>query len=606
MIIARLHNVAVRKNCLQTLNTYTRVSLKSAKHLFSGVGFETMFIYRLSSNMRPSSGHNLATLRKLMKDRKYVQEPLAAYIVPSCDAHHSEYLADVDERRRYLSGFTGSAGTAVVTQNQAFLWTDGRYYLQAQQEMDIIKNLEPGSHVGTDRLLVSSTDWKSMAGKLDLAGSQLISVETNLVDLLWTADRETTRPARPTNPVFPLGLEFTGRTWQSKVEEVRKEIKKDRCDGIVLSALDEVAWVLNLRGSDIAFNPVFFSYCVITLKEVVLFLQPSQVNPTVQDALTSGDMEENVFIQDYSKIKDYISGLASCTGKIWFSDTSSHALVNLLPPNKIHSKVTPVANMKAIKNPVELKGFENCHIRDAAALCEYFSWLEKHVKTGQVTEISGADKLEGFRKQQENFVGLSFPSISGSGPNGAIIHYRPSEETNRQLSLDELYLIDSGAQYKDGTTDVTRTLHFGNPTEYEKECFTRVLKGSFNIIVLGLDYAHGTGHGVGSFLNVHEGPMGISYRYNSNDQGLEEGMILSRFGGRNDIIFVEKKFLTFDQLTLVPIQTKLILPGLLTDQETDWLNNYHQTCRDRVGPLLKEMGKVEALDWLIKETQPIG
>jgi Xaa-Pro aminopeptidase len=270
------------------------------------------------------------------------------------------------------------------------------------------------------------------------------------------------------------------------------------------------------------------------------------------------------------------------------------------------------------------------------------------VKTGQVTEISGADELEGFRKQHENFVGLSFPSISGSGPNGAIIHYRPSPESDRSLSLDELYLIDSGAQYKDGTTDVTRTLHFGNPTDMEKECFTRVLKGMIGLSSavfpdkiqghrldtiarkalwdVGLDYAHGTGHGVGSFLNVHEGPMGISWRVYPNDTGLEEGMILSdepgyyedgKFGIRIEslvkIIKAEpkyaatgKKFLTFDQITLVPIQTKLILPTLLTDQETDWLNNYHQTCRDRVGALLKEMGKVEALDWLIKETQPIG
>jgi len=570
-------------------------------------------------------------------------------------------------RRQYVSGFTGSAGSALITSSQALMWTDGRYHLQARKEMDtnwilmkgglpdtptqtewMLKNLEPGSIVGVDPMLISCKSWTELSDQLEEVGCQLHAVESNLVDMVWKADRENPQPDRPTNTVFPLELEFTGSSWQNRVERVRAELKKNNCGAIVLSALDDVAWLLNLRGSDIAYNPVFFSYCAVTLKEVFLFVESSQVTPAVRDSLTSEDMEGSVEILPYNQIKDYVTTLSKATGKVWFSDNASRGLVSLLPSNKSICKLTPVALMKAIKNPVELKGFENCHIRDSAALCQYFAWLETNVPSGQVTEVSGADVLEDFRKEQEHFMGLSFPSISGAGPNGAIIHYGPERETARTITEEEMYLIDSGAQYKDGTTDVTRTIHLGNPTDYQKECFTRVLKGNIGIAScifpdkakghrldtlarqhlwnVGLDYLHGTGHGVGAFLNVHEGPMGISYRTYPNDPGLQEGMILSdepgyyedgKFGIRIETLVkivaaetkynpTNTKFLTFEPITLVPIQTKLIKQDMLEPQEIDWLNNYHQTCRDKVGALLKEMGRKEALDWLVRETVPIG
>lgn len=621
----------------------------------------------LSSTMKDSS-RILANLRKMMKDRRHVREPLAAYIIPSCDAHDSEYIAPVDMRRQYVSNFTGSAGTAVVTHDQALLWTDGRYHNQAQKELDtnwtlmkaglpetptqadwLATNLEPGSNVGIHPMLCTSSSWSEMSEKLKSTDCQLVEVEEDLVDLLWSQDSENPQPARPENPVFPLEHAFTGRTWQSKVEEVRGELKAKGCDLVIFSALDDVAWLLNLRGSDIEYNPVFFAYAAVTLKEVVLFINPSQVNSALQDSLTPDDMEESVSILQYSAIKDYIrEAVKTCSGKIWLSDTASHGLVSLVPQKKRHLKVTPVCLMKAIKNEVELQGFEVCHARDAAGLCQYLAWLEKAISSGQVTEISGADQLEVFRSELDNFMGLSFQSISSVGPNGAVIHYKPTPETDRVITREELYLIDSGAQYKDGTTDVTRTVHFGTPSQHEIECFTRVLKGVIGIATavfpskikgncldsfarkhlweVGLDYLHGTSHGVGSFLNVHEGPMGISWRVYPNDPGLQAGMILSdepgyyedgKFGIRIENIvkivpaatkhkFQDRDFLTFETVTVVPIQTKMIDPDLMTRSELDWLNSYHQLCRDRVGPLLRQMGRTEALDWLIRETQPIG
>jgi len=623
-----------------------------------------------SSTMAPKDTNKiLSDLRKLMKDRRYVQEPLAAYIVPSCDAHNSEYLADCDTRREAMSGFSGSAGTAIITHNQALMWTDGRYHLQATKEMDsnwtlmkdglvetpsqadwLCTSLGSGN-VGVDPMLMSATAWATLSDRLDSSGLQLVPVQTNLVDLAWAMDVTSPQPDRPENTVFPLELQFTGRSWQDKVEEVRSNLVEKGASALILSALDDVAWMLNLRGTDIAFNPVFFSYAAVTEKEVVLFINPAQVTSQVRDSLNTEDMGESVIIKDYSDIKDYISAIVLMTsGKIWLSDTASYGLACLVPVKRRYHKVTPITLMKSIKNSVELAGFDASHARDSAALCQYFCWLEKALDQGEnITEITGADRLERFRAEQEHFMGLSFPSISSVGPNGAIIHYRPSPDTARQITKSELYLLDSGAQYRDGTTDVTRTIHLGTPTSHEKECFTRVLKGMIGLATavfpaktkghcldsfarqflwqVGLDYLHGTGHGVGAFLNVHEGPSGISWRVYPNDPGLQAGMILSdepgyyedgNFGIRIETLVkvVEAKtkhtmpskstFLTFEPVTVVPIQTKMIVADLMTKQEVEWLNGYHQTCRDRVGPILKEMGRVEAMEWLIRETQPIG
>ncbi|KAK7869696.1 hypothetical protein R5R35_011768 [Gryllus longicercus] len=609
--------------------------------------------------MKPASC--LSKLRGLFKNVKYVNEPLQAYIVPSGDAHQSEYLADCDRRREFVSGFSGSAGTAIITEHQACLWTDGRYFLQALKEMDhnwtlmkegvpstpsqeswLSNNLPLGSRVGVDPTLISFSSWKPLQVALEAAGHSLVPVTTNLVDLLWDD-----KPPPPNNVVEPLTLKYTGKISKNKVEEVRTMMKEKKVSLLVITGLDEIAWLLNLRGSDITYNPVFFSYAMVSLSNVYLFIDESKITPSVKNHFIQEEIEVKMF--PYEKILSVLKEQVSeQEGKIWISSDASYAIAATIPEKLRVCEVTPIALLKCIKNPTEIEGMINAHIKDAAALCCYFSWLEKEIPKGTVTEISGASKLEEFRKEQEDFVGLSFSTISSVGPNGAIIHYHPTVETDRALTTEELYLCDSGGQYKDGTTDVTRTIHFGTPSQHEKECFTRVFKGQFFLGTsifptkikgncldtlarkflwdIGLDYLHGTSHGIGSYLNVHEGPMMISWRLCPEDPGLQEGMFLSnepgyyedgKFGIRLENIvrviraatphnFKDRGFLTFETITLVPIQTKMLEPSLLTEKEISYLNEYHSLCREKVGPLLKKQRHLDAYDWLFRETEPIG
>ncbi|XP_062845628.1 xaa-Pro aminopeptidase 1 [Trichomycterus rosablanca] len=611
----------------------------------------------------------LRKLRQTMKNGKHFAEPIHAYIIPSGDAHQSEYIAPCDCRREFICGFNGSAGTAIVTEHHAAMWTDGRYFLQASQQMDnnwnlmkmglketpsqedwLINVLPENSRVGVDPWIIAADQWKIMAKALSRAGHTLVPLQENLIDAVWED-----RPARPSTQLNVLGLRYTGLSWQDKIVQLRVKMAERRVSWFVVTALDEIAWLFNLRGSDIEYNPVFFAYAIIGTNSIRLFMEEKRA----QDPAVRQHLELDVpckpelsvqclpYESVYSELQTVCAGLAP-KDKVWISDKASCALTQAVP--KIHRApipYTPLCLAKAVKNPTEIQCMKMAHIKDAVALCELFAWLEKEIPDGTVTEISAADKAEEFRSQQKDFVGLSFPTISSVGPNGAIIHYRPLPETNRTLSHNELYLIDSGAQYMDGTTDVTRTVHFGTPTDYEKECFTYVLKGhiavsaavfpngtkghlldSFARAALwdsGLDYLHGTGHGVGCFLNVHEGPCGISYKTFA-DEPLEAGMILSdepgyyedgSFGVRleNVVLVVPAKTkynyrnrgsLTFEPLTLVPIQIKMIKTDLLTQKERDWLNDYHKQCRDTIGAELERQGRKEALDWLIRETQPIS
>ncbi|MCL4136578.1 UNVERIFIED_CONTAM: hypothetical protein GTU68_058176, partial [Idotea baltica] len=413
-----------------------------------------------------------------------------------------------------------------------------------------------------------------------------------------------------------------------------------------------VADIFNLRGSDIECNPVFFSYGLVTLSDAFLFINQEKLTKDAQRHLQEGEVKVLPYDQVSEAIQDLVSGLTrpqeEKTKRVWVSNKCSHAIAAMIPAQKTIAKVTPVALMKAVKNETERKGMRACHVRDGAALCRYLSWLQKEAPKGEQTELSGAAVLEQYRKEQDHYVGLSFSTISSSGPNSAIVHYSPSPQTDRKITTHEIYLVDSGGQYRDGTTDVTRTVHFGSPSEFEKECFTRVLKGHIAMATcifpsklkgnyldtlarkflwdVGLDYSHGTGHGVGMFLNVHEGPMQISWRPALDDCGLDEGMFLSdepgfyedgKFGIRiENIVEVVKAvtphnhkgrgFVTFHSTTLAPIQTKLICPAMLTTDEIDWLNAYHTRVLETVGALLLKQGHKEAYDWLVEETRPIG
>ncbi|XP_013109085.1 xaa-Pro aminopeptidase ApepP isoform X1 [Stomoxys calcitrans] len=605
----------------------------------------------------------LKKLRHLMQTHCQ-QSVLAAYIVPSDDEHQSEYISKHDERRAYVTGFDGSAGTALITEDKALLWTDGRYYQQALQQLDsnwelmkdglpttpslakwLATNLPKGSKVGVDPKLFSYRLWKPIEKELVGADCSLVPVEDNLVDIVWGEEQ----PKQTSNQMITLDNTFAGSTVSDKWANVKQQMTEKKVQALVVSALDEIAWFLNLRGSDIDYNPVFFSYLIITHKELMFFLDASKLPKDFNQHQTSNGVL--ISLHKYTSVGEELSRLAenSDEGKIWISPASSYYLNALIPKKKRHQEITPIAVAKAIKNNIEIEGFVNCHIRDGVALCQYFAWLEQMVANKQhVDEISGADKLEEFRSKKEHFMGLSFPTISSSGPNASVIHYHPAEATNRPINDKEIYLCDSGAQYKDGTTDVTRTLHFGEPTDFQMETYTRVLKGQLGLGAtifpnkvkgqvldtlarkalwdVGLDYGHGTGHGVGHFLNVHEGPMGVGTRLMPDDPGLQENMFISNepgfyhdgeFGIRiEDIVqivpatnakhdFNGRGALTFRTVTLCPKQTKLIKKELLLAEEIKLLNDYHRLVWETLAPLLRAEGDTRTLLWLERETQAI-
>ena len=383
-----------------------------------------------------------------------VNQAISAYIIPSSDAHHSEYLASCDERRAFITGFNGSSGTAIVTANQALLWTDARYWIQAQNQMDenwtlmkdgstetpsqgqwLTKHLDADANVGVDPFLMSVTEWKQLERCLESYNIKLKAVTDNLVDKVWGLNQ----PERPKLPIKPLEIKFSGKSWQDKSKEIRGVMNDKRVDVLVLSALDDSAWFLNLRGSDIICNPVFFCYTVITQDKVYFFVNAEQVTKEVINHLH--DASNVVEIKPYEAITEFLSSLKNKT--IWLSNESSQALLLSIQgvpksSNRAITECSPVTIAKAKKNPVEIQGFVNCHIRDGAALCSYFAWLEKEVPKGRVTEISGSDKLESLRAAMDNFVGLSFPTISSVGSNAAIQHYQPSPETDKTLTTKEI------------------------------------------------------------------------------------------------------------------------------------------------------------------------
>ncbi|KAI0044325.1 Creatinase/aminopeptidase [Auriscalpium vulgare] len=587
----------------------------------------------------------LAGLRKLMADK-----PIDAYIVPSEDQHSSEYLAQCDERRAFISGFNGSAGTAVVTKDKAYLFTDGRYFLQAEQQLDrnwtlmrqglqdvptwqefITKKVPIGDKVGIDPDLISASDAKSFK-------DVQFSYTDNLVDKVWGSDR----PSRPKSTVFPLDVKYSGESHAEKLSKVRQELQKKDASAMVVTMLDEVAWLFNLRGSDIDYNPVFFAYAVVTPDSATLFIDSAQVDDTVK-----AHLGPQVVVQPYVAFREHLRSLgASLTSsqKVLIGDKASVAVAEAIGQDKVLLSRSPVADLKAIKNATEIAGFRASHIRDGAALARYFAWLEEQLNAGaEITESGGADVLEKYRSELDLFKGLSFTTISSTGPNGAIIHYSPDPNDCAVIKKEQIYLCDSGGQFLDGTTDVTRTWHFGEPTEEEKRAFTRVLQGHIAIDTAifpngtsgadtwarkflwqdGLDYRHGTGHGVGHFLNVHEGPHGIGTRIAYNSTALKPGMTVSnepgyyadgRFGIRieNVVIvrdaqtpnnFGNKGFLGFEHVTMSPMHKKLIDTSLLSVQEREWLDAYHAEVWQKVSPLLQTDSR--ALAWLERECAPL-
>ncbi|KAI8265212.1 putative Xaa-Pro aminopeptidase P [Colletotrichum sp. SAR 10_98] len=606
----------------------------------------------------------LSTLRELMKERN-----IDVYVIPSEDSHSSEYIAGCDARREFISGFSGSAGCAVVTLDRAALATDGRYFNQASKQLDqnwllLKQGLQDvptwqewsaeqsagGKVVGVDPELITASIAKKLAEKIKrCGGSDLVALDENLVDLVWAKDR----PARPKNPVVVLPETFSGKDVKSKLKDLRQDLEKKNSHAFVVSMLDEIAWLFNLRGDDIPYNPVFFSYAIITNESATLYIDKSKLGEATRKYLS----DNGIAIKSYESIFEAISALRSSVDRaddglvskrFIISTKASWALKRSLGGDGLVDEVrSPIGDSKAVKNKTEMAGMRACHIRDGAALIEYFAWLEDQLvaKKAVLDEVQAADKLEQLRSKHKDFVGLSFDTISSTGANAAVIHYKPERGACSVIDPNAIYLCDSGAQFLDGTTDTTRTLHFGQPTEAEKLAYTLVLKGNIALDTAifpkgttgfaldclarqhlwreGLDYRHGTGHGVGSYLNVHEGPIGIGTRVQFAEVALAPGNVVSiepgfyedgSYGIRIENVamvtevktkhsFGDKPYLGFEHVTMVPYCQNLIEPSLLTAEEKKWLNAHNadifQKTRDFFAhdPL--------TLAWLTRETQPL-
>lgn len=608
------------------------------------------------------TSERLARLRELMRKHK-----VDVYIIPSEDSHQSEYIAPCDARRAFISGFTGSAGTAIVSMDKAALSTDGRYFNQASKQLDsnwqllkrgmegvptwqewTTEQAEGGKVVGVDPTTITAASARKLSETLSKAGASLVAVKQNLVDLVWGKDR----PPRPNEKVKVHPVEYAGKPFQEKISELRKELQAKKRAGFIISMLDEIAWLFNLRGSDIPYNPVFFAYAIVTPTTVDLYIDEDKLTPEAKAQLGN-----DVTIKPYDSIFADAQALSSAgpatteSGvpmKFLISKQASWALsLSLGGEEQVEEARSPIADAKAIKNETELAGMRACHIRDGAALSEYFAWLENELvnKQSKIDEVDAATKLEQIRSKHENFVGLSFDTISSTGPNAAIIHYKPEKGSCSIIDPNAIYLCDSGAQYLDGTTDTTRTHHFGTPTEFEKKAFTLVLKGLIALDTAvfpkgtsgfaldafarqhlwkeGLDYLHGTGHGVGSYLNVHEGPIGVGTRPQYSEVSLSPGNVISdepgyyedgKFGIRIENIIVcrevqtphkfgDKPSLGFEHLTMTPLGRNLIEPSLLTEAERKWVNDYHAEVWDKTHHFFENDELTR--NWLRKETQPI-
>ncbi|KAJ5191455.1 uncharacterized protein N7498_010440 [Penicillium cinerascens] len=603
----------------------------------------------------------LAHLRQLMQEHK-----VDVYIVPSEDSHQSEYIAPCDGRREFISGFSGSAGTAIISLSKAALSTDGRYFNQAAKQLDsnwqllkrgiegvpswqewTTEQAQGGKAVGVDPSLITASGARKLAETLEKNGSSLVGIPQNLVDLVWGKDR----PARPVEKVRTHPLKYAGKPFQDKIADLRKELETKKKAGFIVSMLDEIAWLFNLRGSDIPYNPVFFSYAIITPTTAELYVDHEKLTPEVK-----AHLGEDVVVKPYDSIFADAKALsvarsqsAEAPAKFLLSNKTSWALsLNLGGEDQVEETRSPIADAKAVKNETELEGMRACHIRDGAALTEYFAWLENELvnKKTVMDEVDGADKLEQIRSKNDLFAGLSFDTISSTGPNGAVIHYKPEKGSCSIIDPTVIYLCDSGCQYFDGTTDTTRTFHFGQPTEFEKRAFTLVLKGmiaidtavfpkgtsGFAIDVLarqhlwkeGLDFLHGTGHGIGSYLNVHEGPMGIGTRVQYTEVPIAAGNVISdepgyyedgKFGIRIENVvlcrevnppnkFGDKQWLGFEHVTMTPIGRNLIEPSLLSDAEIKWVNDYHAEIWDKTHHFFNNDELTQK--WLERETLPIS
>ncbi len=584
---------------------------------------------------------------KLRKEMR--QNGFCAYIIPSTDPHNSEYVADYWQARAWISGFTGSTGTVVVTLEEAGLWTDFRYFLQADKQLSqskiklfklgekevldypawLVKTLSPEDTVGFDGKLFTIKQARTLEKGLKKKGINL-DMDSDLLSKIWSD-----RPKFPGEKIQVHDEKYFGLSASDKINEVRKELALKRADSHLITSLDDIAWLFNIRGRDLSYSPVVIAYALLTQDSAILFIDPKKIDQKDVEHLKAG----GISTLDYDKIDNSLKNLDSRSTILLDNGQVNHAISGKLPAEiKVLEEKQPTIDLKAVKHPIEIEHYKNCQKRDAVAMVRFRIWLENEVPGGAVTELLAGEKIDSLRKEQDNFIDLSFNSIVGYGPNGAIVHYASSPETDIPIKEESYLLVDSGGQYLDGTTDITRTYSFAELSEEEKKDYTLVLKGNirlsqvrfkaktrgYQLEVLareaiwseGIDYGHGTGHGVGYFLNVHEGPQSLSQK--AVDAPLEPGMLITNEPGiyrrgkhgirlENIMLVVEDgttefgDFNRFEIMTLVPFDLKPVIKEILTPGELEWLNLYHAKVFNEISPLLTD----EEKKWLYWNTRPL-
>ena len=591
----------------------------------------------------------IENIRDLMKEKN-----IYAYIVPSSDYHQSEYVGDYFKSREFMSGFTGSAGTLIISMDEAGLWTDGRYFIQAENELKdsgiklfkmgeegvptieeyLLEKLPKNSTLGFDGRVMSVKEGQSLANKLAFKGIN-IEYKYDLVNDIWED-----RCSLPTEKAFLLGTEYSGERFSDKLYRIRAVMKEKKATTHILASLDDIAWLFNIRGRDVKSNPVVLSYAVISIDSVYLFIDKNKIGEDIRSELS----KENVQIKGYEEVYEFIKNIDE--NEVVLIDTSkvNYAIYNNIPSNvqKIEER-NPSILFKSIKNEIELKNIRNSHIKDGVAFTKFMYWLKNNIGKIEITEISATQKLEEFRREQDKFIEPSFSTIAAYKDHAAMMHYSATEESNYKLEPRDLFLVDSGGQYFDGTTDITRTIALGPIPENVRKDFTNVVRGmirlskakflygcrGYNLDILargplweeGIDYKCGTGHGIGFVLNVHEGPNGFRWKVREDIDDtciLEEGMVTTNEPGvyvenshgiriENEIVVrkAEKneygQFMDFEVITFAPIDLDAIDESLMLKDEKVYLNNYHKQVYDKISPYLNE----EEKQWLKTYTREI-
>ena len=592
---------------------------------------------------------------RLAKLREYMSEKnIAAYIIPSSDNHQSEYVGNHFKCREFISGFTGSAGTVVVTMEEAGLWTDGRYFIQAEKELEgstiklfkmgeegvptteeyLYESLKEGKTLGFDGRVICAKEGINLEKKLAKKNIKIV-YDYDLVGMIWND-----RPDLSTAKAFLLDVKYAGETFSSKLNRVRESMKEKNANIHVITTLDDIAWLFNIRGGDVKFNPVVLSYALITLDKVYLFVDKSKLNEEILNELS----KENVEIKPYNDIYEFIKTLDKNDKILLDSTKINYAILNNIPSEveKV-DEFNPTMFMKAQKNPIELENIRNSHVKDGVAFTKFMYWLKNNVGKIEISELSASKKLEDLRREQEGFIEPSFGTIAGYRDHAAMMHYSATKESDAKLEASDLFLIDSGGQYFDGTTDITRTIALGKINDELKKHFTAVARGMINLSMakflygvrgynldilarrpmwnMGIDYKCGTGHGIGFLLNVHEAPNGFRWRIipdRFDSAVLEEGMVTTNEPGiyvegshgirtENELVVrkAEKneygQFMEFEVVTLAPIDLDAIDPEEMNKEEKAYLNWYHELVYNKVSPFLTEDEKA----WLKEYTKAI-